>query len=276
VNGRRWVDDGAPHVHAGLLSLIDGTIAAMPIHDWTRVTAGTSHAMHVAWLGELQGTLNDGVLPADYYAMAEQETGDVGPDVLALRSPTGGPAGKGADQEGGVAVASVRPRLAIHGSITQLRAPTFPSRRIVIRHAVGGDAVALIEIVSPGNKDSRASVEQFVNKAASAIRDGLNLQVIDLFPPRRSDPAGLHAAIWAELGGDPFQPPADRPLTLAAYAAGPPVECYVEPSAVAMPLADLPLFLTPERYVNVPLEQTYATVFRRLPWPVKALVDPAA
>jgi hypothetical protein len=248
----------------------------MPIHDWTRVTAGTFHAMHVAWLGELQGTLNDGVLPPDYYAMAEQEAGEIGPDVLALRSPNGRPGVSGTGEPGGLAVAAAPPRLAVHGSIAQVRPPTFPSRRIVIRHAIGGDAIALIEIVSPANKDRRESVEQFVNKAASAIREGLNLQVIDLFPPRRSDPAGLHAAIWSELGGDPFQPPAGRPLTLAAYAAGPPVECYVEPSAVGMPLADLPLFLTPERYVNVPLEQTYATVFRRLPRPVKALVEPAA
>lgn len=248
----------------------------MPIHDWTRVTAGTFHALHVAWLGELQGTLNDEVLPADYYAMAEQEAGDVGPDVIALRSAANPPGADGAGSAGGLAVATAPPRLAVHGSISSPRPATFPRRRIVVRHAVGGDVVALIEVVSPGNKDRLASVQQFVNKVTSAVRDGLNVQVIDLFPPGRSDPAGLHAAIWTELGGDPFQPPPGRPLTLAAYAAGPPVDCYVEPSAVGMALADLPLFLAPDRYVNVPLETTYSTVFRRLPRPVKELVAPAA
>ena len=44
----------------------------MPIHDWSRVSAGTFHAFHVAWLGHIQEALNTGVLPPDYYAMAEQ------------------------------------------------------------------------------------------------------------------------------------------------------------------------------------------------------------
>ena len=248
----------------------------MPIHDWTRVTAGTFHALHVAWLGELQGTLNEAVLPRGYYALAEQEAGDIGPDVLTLRFPNAAPTEAAGDDLGGVAVASAPPRVSVHDTIARPAAPTFPSRRIVIRHAIGGDAVALIEVVSPRNKDRRAAVDQFVGKVASAIRDGLNFQVLDLFPPGRSDPAGLHAAIWAELGGDPFDPPLGLPLTLAAYAATPPVDCYVEPSAVGLPLADLPLFLSPDRYVNVPLEQTYMTVYRRLPEPVRDAVESAA
>ncbi len=89
-------------------------------------------------------------------------------------------------------------------------------------------------------------------------------QVVDLFPPGRFDPADLHGAIWGELGGD-FDPPAGRSLTLAAYAADPTIDCCVEPSAVGMPLADLPLFLGPNRYVNVPLEATYMASYRRFP-----------
>lgn len=33
----------------------------MPIHDWTRVTAGTFHAFHTAWIVQLQEMLNAGV-----------------------------------------------------------------------------------------------------------------------------------------------------------------------------------------------------------------------
>ena len=248
----------------------------MPIHDWTRVTAGTFHALHVAWLGELQGTLNESVLPRGYYAMAEQEAGDIGPDVLTLRVPQAQPADETDGEPGGVALATAPPHARVHDTIARPAPPTFPGRRIVIRHAIGGDAVALIEVVSPYNKERRAAVQQFVGNVASAIRDGLNVQVLDLFPPGRSDPAGLHAAIWAELGGNPFDPPPGLPLTSAAYAADPPLNCYVEPSAVGLPLADLPLFLSPDRYVNVPLEQTYATVFRRLPAPVRERVGSAA
>ena len=57
----------------------------MPIHDWTRVSAGTWHDFHVAWIAELRNVLNDGLLPADYYARAEQIAGPLGPDVLTLQ-----------------------------------------------------------------------------------------------------------------------------------------------------------------------------------------------
>jgi hypothetical protein len=59
----------------------------MPIHDWTRVTAGTWHAFHVSWIAEIQLALNSGVLPPDYYAQAEQIAGPLGPDVLTLQMP---------------------------------------------------------------------------------------------------------------------------------------------------------------------------------------------
>lgn len=57
----------------------------MPIHDWTRVTAGTWHDFHHSWTTALRASLNDGLLPPDYYAQPEQIAGPFGPDVLALR-----------------------------------------------------------------------------------------------------------------------------------------------------------------------------------------------
>ena len=57
----------------------------MPIHDWTRVTAGTWHDFHLAWITEIRNALNDGLLPPDYYAQAEQIAGLLGPDVLTLQ-----------------------------------------------------------------------------------------------------------------------------------------------------------------------------------------------
>src|ERR1700686_2693078 len=43
----------------------------MPIHDWTRVGAGTFHAFHHAWIAHLMEALNEGMLPPDYYALTE-------------------------------------------------------------------------------------------------------------------------------------------------------------------------------------------------------------
>ena len=60
----------------------------MAIHDWSRVDAGIFHHFHHGWIEELQRALNGGVLPADYYALAEQFAGGFGPDVLTLQSAT--------------------------------------------------------------------------------------------------------------------------------------------------------------------------------------------
>ena len=45
----------------------------MPIHDWTRVEAGIFHHFHHRWITSISDTLNAGMLPAEYYALAEQE-----------------------------------------------------------------------------------------------------------------------------------------------------------------------------------------------------------
>ena len=44
----------------------------MPIHDWTRVSSGTFHDFQQGWTIEIRNTLNSGVLPDGYYAMADQ------------------------------------------------------------------------------------------------------------------------------------------------------------------------------------------------------------
>src|ERR1700739_539434 len=47
----------------------------MPVHDWTRVGAGIFHDFHHAWIEEIKRALNAGLLPDDYYALAEQFVG---------------------------------------------------------------------------------------------------------------------------------------------------------------------------------------------------------
>jgi hypothetical protein len=43
------------------------------------------------------------------------------------------------------------------------------------------------------------------------------------------------------------------------------VEIYVEHAAVGAGLPDMPLFLRPDRYVNVPLESTYGSAYHGMP-----------
>jgi hypothetical protein len=70
--------------------------------------------------------------------------------------------------------------------------------------------------------------------------------------------------------------PPDKPLTLAAYDAGPEWVAYVEPVAVGDELPAMPLFLKPEWYVPAPLEATYQARWNVFPAPMKRLLETPA
>jgi hypothetical protein len=145
---------------------------------------------------------------------------------------------------------------------------------ITVRHR-HGDVVAVIEIISPGNKGSRSEFAAFVQKSAALIRQNVGLLVIDLFPPGGRDPQGIHKAIWDEFLEEDFEVPPDKPLTLAAYDAGPPRVAYVESIAVGDALPDMAVFLKPEVYVLAPLDATYQTTWSTFPAALKGLLEPA-
>lgn len=223
----------------------------MPMHDWTRVGAWVYHDFHTSWLVAIRNALNRGVLPKGYYARAEQVTRTMGPDVLALQwlppEPEPGlvPAGGAATQVRYRATAAPLP-------------VKVKQRRIGIRHSSRDRLVAIIELVSSGNKSSVTVLRSFVRKVVQALIEGIHVLIIDPFPPGKRDPHGIHGVIWEELGGEPFTPPPGQPLTLAAYeAASPAPRCYVEPLAVGTALPDMPLFLKPGASVDVPLEVSY-------------------
>jgi hypothetical protein len=238
----------------------------MPIHDWARVPDGTWHAFHVSWISAIQEALNGGLLPTGYYAQAEQIAGPLGPDVLALEEEGHSEHRNGGISEGGgVATARPKPRLRASAE-AEMASYVLKRRTVVIRHVSGDRVVALLEIVSPWNKAARHHFRSFVEKAAEALFRGYHLSVIDLFPPTPRDPRGIHAAIWGEIAGDDdFTPPPGEPLTLVAYSGGLVKRAYIEPAAVGKELIELPVFLTEDDWVGVPLEATYQAAYRGVP-----------
>jgi hypothetical protein len=135
----------------------------MPVHDWTKVDAGTFHSFHNAWITHLMGMLNDGVLPRGYYALSELYSSRLIPGT----SP----------------------------SVTA--EPT-----LTIRRAGGRRIVAFLEILSTGTKDSEAGLQELVNKIDAALVRGIHAMVVELFPPGRFDPQGLHGAVWTRYGNE--------------------------------------------------------------------------
>ena len=151
----------------------------MPIHDWTRVDAGLFHAFHQRWISALCDALNTGVLPSRYFALPEQHIQGPLPDVLTLQlsqateEPT--------SDSGTLTVAAAPPRTRL---IRRKEPEIYAGKAnlITVRHR-HGEVVAIMEIVSPGNKGSRNEFRAFVEKAAAILRQGVHLMVIDLFPP---------------------------------------------------------------------------------------------
>jgi hypothetical protein len=241
----------------------------MPIHDWSRVSAGIYHDFHQDWTIEIRRRLNSGVLPEGYYAVADQKVSGPEPDAIALRL-------RGPEATGGLVVAESPPRVEQTARIETERALyARKANRIAIRHELG-QVVAMIEVVSPGNKDSKHALASFTAKAVDFLHNGIHLVIIDPFPPGPRDPLGLAQAIWDALTDEPLSArPAGKLLTVAAFDAGEPLTAYVEAVAVGDVLPDAPLFLAPGWYVNVPLEQTYMASWVVTPKPIRDLVVPA-
>lgn len=244
----------------------------MPIHDWTRVSAGIFHDFHHEWISTIKRALNSGVLPAGYYALAEQIAGGLGPDVLTLEEigheglpPEDARRLSGSESASGAVALAMAPPKVQFTAATETETYAQKRSRIAIRHISDDRVVAMIEIVSPGNKGSRHALRSFVEKAIELLDSGIHLLIIDLFPPGPRDPQGIHGAIWSEISADDFQLPADQQLTLVAYSAGLVKRAFIEPTTTENALPEMPLFLETERYVPVPLEAAYQSAFEAVP-----------
>lgn len=240
----------------------------MPIHDWTKVPAGIFHDFHHEWISAIKHALNRGLLGPDYYAMAEQLAGGYGPDVLTLQHPDSKPPRRKSrsqprPQNGSVAVQMPPPKTRFH--ITdEPKWYANKKKSVVVRHVSGHNVVAVLEIVSAGNKDSKTALEAFVRKARDLITGGIHLVLIDLFPPTARDPEGIHPLVWGE-DDTTFKFDRRKPLTCVSYVGGVGAQAFVEPVAVGDKLPDMPIFLTPTQYVEAPLEATYERALDAMP-----------
>src|SRR5204862_619048 len=131
---------------------------------------------------EIRNALNRDILPAGYSALVEQRVDGPEPDVVAVETSAGQPGGTVGLLD------APRTRLVSHSPDLAERYAR-KANRISIHHELG-NVVAVIEIVSPGNKSSRNALRMFSDKAAALLQAGIHLLVIDLFPPSNRDPQG--------------------------------------------------------------------------------------
>ena len=241
----------------------------MPMHDWTKVEPGIYHHFHNMWLQAISRALNGGLLPGTYYAMMEQVTLSSEADLLTLQGPpqngTRLKLGRGVHS-----MSATRPAVGLLEK-EEIAPRKRPRERLSVRHVSNHKVVAVIELMSPGNKAGLRTFNAFVGKAVAVLNADVNLFVVDPFAPSQRDPNGIHAAIWTQIvkrkkNRKPYLLPRDRPLVAASYCVNDDeVTAAVETFAVGQPVPAMPLFLAEDEYITVPLEETYLAAWPDVP-----------
>jgi hypothetical protein len=164
------------------------------------VDAGIFHDFHCAWITELRNMLNQGLLPQDYYALAE-----LVPDGLPNATLT---------------------------ERTEIEVYARKQQALALRQSSQHRKVALIEVLSAGNKSNRHTLAALVDRVSEALTRGTHLLLVDLHCPSPRDPQGIHSVIWQELAGKVHEQPEGKPLTLVAYLASSEITAYLEPLSI--------------------------------------------
>lgn len=78
--------------------------------------------------------------------------------------------------------ADARPKVRFHAQ-AERELYAAKANRIAIRHQSRHQPVAIIETLSPDNKDRRIRFAAFVRRSEQALLSGIHLLIVDLFPP---------------------------------------------------------------------------------------------
>lgn len=229
-----------------------------PLHSWT--------TLHSRWAGILMDALS-ALLPASRYLVEVNVS--VGPhieaDIAEFELPPSVIAEEVNGSEGGVA-------LAVQPWAPPLAAQTvdliFPDdiEVQVFDLRDGKRLVAVIELVSPGNKDRNEARQAFAAKCVAYLQRGIGLIVVDIVTSRRGN---LHHQVLDLLGqAEVSVLPAETDLYASAYrpahrADKNQLDLWPVALAVGQPLPLLPLALRSAFFVPVDLEATYMEARQR-------------
>ncbi len=217
---------------------------------------------HHAWATFIAQQLNEETLPPGYYAESEIS---LGPAPRNRRRDDGSERNvrrKGQGGDGGLESLATKDcrqggfRASGHLRSAGLRGPGSAELR------------AAIEIVSPANKDRAGSRRTFAAKCAGYLRHGISVVIIDVVTARA---ANLHRELFDVLEAKTRRIPWESPsgLYAVAYRAvtvrrRPRVEVWPEVLDLGRKLPILPLWLSLDLCVPLPLDKTYNTTRRSL------------
>ena len=227
-------------------------------------------SLHAMWTTRLVEDLNERLLPEDFFAEAQTHIGSrVEIDVATFERG-------GEDRhsrKGGLATATVQPKLWAPPKPDHVLPAVFPDTfevHVFGMNRGGQELVAVIELVSPGNKDRPEERRGFATKCAGYLYRGISLIIMDVVTTYTSN---LHdemlkvmlAAGEPELTlGDSLYAVAYRPLLRNEKAE---IDIWSARFKLGEDLPTLPMALSGIEAVPVDFESAYSEACRRLRLP---------
>lgn len=227
----------------------------MPLHDWSDDRGWES--MHLLWLNQLLDWVQPR-LPEGFRAYL----GAV--PALTIDAPNGRP-------DLGVRkwpVESARPNTSAALATAAPDEETVAAFNLDPQRAVHvdfhGQLIAVMELVSPRNKDRPAARTRYLGRYLGYLHQGIHLLLIDVLP--RPAEFSFADSIAAELS---FAQPPSPPPCAVSYRVGEPLPdgtllgFWRRPLSVGQPLAVIPLALSTTLSISIDLEETYQQAARR-------------
>ena len=219
----------------------------MPLHDWT--DRDNWDGFHTYWITEIARRLRAALPPPFRAIIGTSPLAAIGgeirhPDVAVANgatAPTVPSASFAREPDAEVAVAE----LEVDTTLTVER---------------NGRLVAVVELISPRNKDRPSSRDQYANRYLGYLRGGVHLMVVDVH--RRPIGFSFPQLISTTLGERLPAPPAPSAVVYgvggAAATGGRMLAVWAELLVVGERLPAMALPLTPDRDVMVDLDGSYS------------------
>jgi hypothetical protein len=240
----------------------------MPLRDHFRSPVNDKHrwdSVHGLWPGEIVRQMFD-LLPAGFQAEPRIHLGSpFEVDISTYENDSRDRAMVSDGSDGNVATLAVlAPTLTVEAELSEQ-----DQYEILIYDVERGrQLVAAIEIVSPSNKDRPGSRELFISKVASLLQQDVCVSIVDLVTIRQSN---LYVELLALLGRSDPQLASIAPHMYAVTLRSRKrpkrsslLDAWFYPMTVGQPLPTIPIWLTPELRVMLPLDPSYEETCRLL------------
>ena len=240
----------------------------MPLRDHFRSPVNDTHSwdeIHGGWPMEIVRDLTT-ILPAGFRAGPKVHLGSpFEVDVSTFDLDSRDPDAEADSGDGGTAtMTAISPTLTVEADLyeqDEYEVRIYDTER-------GRQLVAAIEIVSPSNKDRPGSREAFVSKVVSLLQQGVCVSLVDLVSVRQTN-------LYAELLRlfdclDPALGPTPPNLYAVTLRSRKPrkrhplLDAWFYPMTIGQPLPTLPIWLSPDLRVMLPLETSYQETCRVL------------